>query len=92
MCIRDRKEDILHADETTVQVLKEPGRASRTNSYMWLYRKMCIRDRNIPKAPETLLTRLNSLSPVFAVCIEMKYSTACSEATSELSALRTRCV
>lgn len=32
------KEDILHADETTVQVLKEPGRASRTNSYMWLYR------------------------------------------------------
>ena len=31
------KEDILHADETTVQVLKEPGRASRTNSYMWLY-------------------------------------------------------
>jgi len=32
------EEDILHADETEVQVLKEHGRASRTKSYMWLYR------------------------------------------------------
>jgi transposase len=32
------KEDILHADESEIQVLKEPGRASRTKSYMWLYR------------------------------------------------------
>jgi transposase len=31
------KEDVLHADETVLQVLHEPGRASRTNSYMWLY-------------------------------------------------------
>lgn len=30
--------DILHADETTLQVLKEPGRKADTNSYMWLYR------------------------------------------------------
>ncbi len=30
--------DILHADETTVQVLKEPGRAAESQSYMWLYR------------------------------------------------------
>jgi len=29
---------ILHADETTLQVLKEPGRAAETKSYMWLYR------------------------------------------------------
>jgi transposase len=29
--------DILHADETTVQVIKD-GRASNTQSYMWLYR------------------------------------------------------
>jgi hypothetical protein len=34
---RMEKEDILHADETVLQVLHEPGRASRTNSYMWLY-------------------------------------------------------
>ena len=33
-----KEEDILHADETVVQVLKEPGRASRTQSYMWLYK------------------------------------------------------
>jgi len=30
--------DILHADETTLQVLKEPGRSAETKSYMWLYR------------------------------------------------------
>lgn len=30
--------DILHADETTLQVLKEEGRAAQTASYMWLYR------------------------------------------------------
>lgn len=32
------QKDILHADETTLQVLKEPGRSANTNSYMWLYR------------------------------------------------------
>lgn len=30
--------DIAMADETTVQVLKEPGRAAEATSYMWLYR------------------------------------------------------
>jgi transposase len=30
--------DILHADETPLQVLKEPGRAAQTQSRMWLYR------------------------------------------------------
>jgi len=32
------KRDILHADETVLQVLNEPGRAPTTNSYMWLFR------------------------------------------------------
>ena len=32
------QEEILHADETVVQVLKEPGRSSRRESFMWLYR------------------------------------------------------
>ena len=32
------KRDILHADETTLQVLKEPGRLAESKSYMWLYR------------------------------------------------------
>ena len=31
-------EPVLHADETTLQVLKEPGRPSTSKSYMWLYR------------------------------------------------------
>jgi len=32
------RRDILHADETSLQVLKEPGRAAQTKSYLWLYR------------------------------------------------------
>ena len=32
------EEDILHADETTLQVLHEPERKAQTKSYMWLYR------------------------------------------------------
>jgi len=30
--------EVLHVDETTVQVLKEPGKAAQSKSYMWLYR------------------------------------------------------
>lgn len=30
--------EIAHADETTIQVLKEPGRKPQAKSYMWLYR------------------------------------------------------
>lgn len=33
-----RKQDILHADETTLQVLREPERSAETTSYLWLYR------------------------------------------------------
>jgi len=32
------KKDILHADETVLEVLCEPGREASTHSYMWLYR------------------------------------------------------
>jgi len=32
------KRDIAHADETTLQVLKEAGRSAQSTSYMWLYR------------------------------------------------------
>lgn len=30
--------DLLHADETEVQVLHEPGKTPQSKSYMWLYR------------------------------------------------------
>lgn len=30
--------EILHADETTLMVLKEPGRKARQRSYVWVYR------------------------------------------------------
>jgi transposase len=33
--------DIILADETPFQVLKEPGRAAQTQSYLWCYRSGC---------------------------------------------------
>lgn len=30
--------EVLHADETTLQVLKEPGKTTESKSYMWMYR------------------------------------------------------
>jgi transposase len=30
-------QDVIHCDETWVQVLKEPGRAAQTKSYMWVF-------------------------------------------------------
>ena len=33
-----RNRQVLHADETVLQVLKEPGKTPQSNSYMWLYR------------------------------------------------------
>ena len=32
------RQSVLHADETTLQVLHEPGKKAQTKSYMWLYR------------------------------------------------------
>ena len=32
------KQEVLHGDETTLQVLKEPGKSAVSKSYMWLYR------------------------------------------------------
>lgn len=33
-----RRQEVLHADETTLQVLHEPGKTAQSKSYMWLYR------------------------------------------------------
>lgn len=32
------EKDVLHADETVLEVLREPDRPAQTTSYMWLYR------------------------------------------------------
>lgn len=34
--------DIVHCDETSVQVLKEPGREAKAKSYMWLFRTAAV--------------------------------------------------
>ena len=33
-----RSGPLIHIDETTVQVMKEPGRSNTTKSYMWIFR------------------------------------------------------
>ena len=39
--------EVLHADETTLQVLHEPGKAPQSESYMWLYRTSGDTDKPI---------------------------------------------
>ena len=39
--------DVLHADETTLQVLHEPGKKPQSKSYMWLYRTSGDTDKPI---------------------------------------------
>ena len=59
--------DVLHADETTLQVLHEPGKKPQSDSYMWLYRTSGDTDKPIvlyeyqpgrgAKHPKEFLTR-----------------------------------
>ena len=39
--------DVLHADETTLQVLHEPGKKPESDSYMWLYQASGDTDKPI---------------------------------------------
>ena len=39
--------EVLHADETTLQVLKEPNKTPQSKSYMWLYRTSGDTDAHI---------------------------------------------
>ena len=39
--------NVLHADETTLQVLHEPGKKPQSDSYMWLYRTSGDTDKPI---------------------------------------------
>ncbi len=41
------RREVLHADETTLQVLHEPGKAPQSGSYMWLYRTSGDTDKPI---------------------------------------------
>ncbi len=41
------QQDILHADETTLEVLKEPGRTAECKSYMWVYRTIKSQEKQI---------------------------------------------
>ena len=41
------KIEVLHADETVLEVLNEPGRDATSNSYMWLYRTSADTNRHV---------------------------------------------
>jgi len=41
------KHDLIHADETELQVLHEPGKKAQSKSYMWLYRTGCDAEQPI---------------------------------------------
>ena len=41
------EESFLHADETSVQVMKEPGRSNKSKSYMWVYSTSRHTERHI---------------------------------------------
>lgn len=47
LCRELVKRNVLHCDETTLQVLHEPGKASESKSYMWLYRTSGDTDKPI---------------------------------------------
>ena len=47
MKVKLLEHEVLHADETTVQVLHEPGKTAESNSYMWLYRTSSDADNPI---------------------------------------------
>ena len=76
---------ILHADETTFQVLHEPGREAQTKSYLWLYRTG--RDRppiilfEVPadqsrRTSQTFPGELQGLSPC-GLLWRLRYSAKC---------------
>lgn len=41
------RQSVIHADETTVQVLKEPGKAPTAESRMWVYASTLRSDHQI---------------------------------------------
>lgn len=47
MKVKLLEEEVLHADETTLQVLKELGKPAQSKSYMWLYRTSADSNNNI---------------------------------------------
>ena len=64
LCRELVKRDVLHCDETTLQVLHEPGKAPESKSYMWLYRTSGDTDKpvvmNTSRAGERSIRRSSS--------------------------------
>lgn len=48
------RREVLHADETSLQVLHEPGIKPQSESYMWLYRKGGLSTAGTEESPIVL--------------------------------------
>ncbi|MEO5358287.1 MAG: IS66 family transposase [Nitrospirae bacterium YQR-1] len=55
---------VINTDETTVQVMKEPGRSDKTKSYMWAFRG---------GEPEKPVLIYNITEPEREMCLEIFY-------------------
>lgn len=65
-----RRARILHIDETTLQVLNEPGRDPTKQSYLWAYRSRCEKpivlfEYRVSRSGEFLRKRLRGFSGMF---------------------------
>ena len=78
--------EVLHADETTLQVLHEPGKKAQSESYMWLYRQveipisqwfyMSINQTEVPIIRETFCmnsqaTYIRTVIPGIIICLKI---------------------
>ena len=59
----EMKHDLLHADETELQVLHETNRTAQQKSYMWLYRTAPAATRSILLSCMTMLPDAGRSTP-----------------------------
>ena len=86
---------VLHADETTLQVLKLEGRAARSKCYMWLYRTsgdakspLCCMSTGLPGRRRTRLPFWR-VSPGGSMQMATPVTTGCLKTSGWLVAGRT---
>lgn len=67
--------ELLHADETTLEVLHEPGKATTAKSYMWVYRTtesttnpVILYDYQVSRSGSHAKTYLNSWTGTYLHC------------------------
>jgi len=73
------KRDILLSDDTPLQVLREPGRAAETQSYMWLYRTGRQEPFIVLRISKPRGLRNTLLGPLKDLKVTFKQNTGCED-------------